>query len=108
MKVTKLSVMGLCAGLVLVVSVTPVRAKGHARGASLAKVANATPKPVKKGKLSFPTVGAVPEDISPEAAQVVWLFHHGFRNEELLHYVNRSHADFALSVGDFNYLKDVG
>ncbi|MDB6059170.1 MAG: hypothetical protein JWO95_3014 [Verrucomicrobiales bacterium] len=106
MKIIKWSAIGLCAGLMLVVSATPVRAKGHARATT--KVAYAAPKPVKKGKLSFPPVGSVPVNVSPEAAEVVWLFHHGFRNEELLHYVNKSHADFALSVEDFNYLKDVG
>lgn len=104
MNITKWSAMGLIASLTLSISATPIFAKGH----PAAKVAHVAPKPVKKGKLSFPPVGSVPENISPEAAQVVWLFHHGFRNEELLHYVNRSHANFALSVEDFNYLKDVG
>jgi hypothetical protein len=50
----------------------------------------------------------VPSDISSEAAEVVWLYHKGLSNGELLHYVNRSHADFKLSVKDVNYLSDIG
>lgn len=53
-------------------------------------------------------VGTVPKDISPEAAEIVWLFHHGSDNEKLLYYVNMSHQDFKLSVDDVNYLKDIG
>jgi hypothetical protein len=53
-------------------------------------------------------VGTVPSDISAEAAEVVWLFHHNSTAGGLLHYINNSHADFKLSVQDVNYLKDIG
>jgi hypothetical protein len=53
-------------------------------------------------------VGTVPADISPEAAEVVWLYHHNSTTDGLLHYINNSHADFKLSVEDVNYLKDIG
>jgi hypothetical protein len=71
--------------------------------------ANHTPKVARKvDKKPGPAVGVPPTDISPEAAEVVWLFHKGFKNDELLGYVNRSHADFKLSATDVNYLTDVG
>ncbi|MGZ4963317.1 MAG: hypothetical protein ACXWJB_03410 [Limisphaerales bacterium] len=62
----------------------------------------------RANKVVTPSVGLLPEDITPEAAEVVWLYHHGLENEKLLRYVNRSHADFNLSVVDVNYLKDIG
>lgn len=86
-----------CAVLTLLFAATPARAR-DAR-ASGSKGAN---------KLVSPSVGLLPEDISPEAAEVVWLYHHGFENQKLLRYVNRSHADFKLSIVDVNYLKDIG
>jgi len=89
-------VVVFCAVLTLLFAATPAQAK-DAKGVS--KGAN---------KLVSPSVGLPPEDISPEAAEVVWLYHHGLGNEKLLRYVNRSHADFKLSVTDVNYLKDIG
>lgn len=67
------------------------------------------PKSVKHPrKGTNPGVGELPADVSPEAAEVVYLYHHGFTSGELLHYVNKSHADFKLTPWDVNYLKDVG
>jgi len=61
-----------------------------------------------KQKTASPPIGTLPDDISPQAAQVVWLHHHNASRDAILHYVNRSHADFKLSVHDVNYLKDIG
>lgn len=110
------------AGLALILVTPSVRAVGKEPtfkvrpDRSSHMVAHNTPRPKlassKPGKGAHkganPGVGAVPEDISPEAAEVVWLYHHGFSDDELRHYVIRSHADFKMSVDDVNYLKDIG
>ena len=82
----------LSAGVALIVFVTPVAAQNS--------------KPAHK--VIAPPVGTVPADISPEAAEVVWLYHHNASHGAILHYVNNSTADFKLSVEDVNYLKDIG
>jgi hypothetical protein len=97
----------LCMGLALLA--TPATAQKTPHVTPNTRATSTAPKATKSAlKLAFPAVGLVPEDISPETADVVWFYHKGFRNDELLDYVNRSHADFHLSVADVNYLKDVG
>ena len=86
----------LSAGVALVVFATPVAGQNAAANSRPARKAVARP------------VGTVPADISPEAAEVVWLYHHNASHGAILHYVNNSTADFKLSVEDVNYLKDIG
>jgi hypothetical protein len=62
----------------------------------------------KSHKPASRRVGTVPQDMSSEAAEVVWLHHHNSPSDSLLRYVNSSHANFKLSVQDVNYLKDIG
>jgi hypothetical protein len=99
MKIGIGSGLAITFGLALFVFATPGMAQGNAQTSSKAKAGSYTP--LRK-------VGTVPADISPDAAEVVWLFHHGSTKAELLHYINVSHANFKLSVDDVNYLKDIG
>lgn len=87
--------LSVCVGFTLLVLATPTLAQNRAL------------KP-KAHKPVSPPVGVVPADMSPEAAEVVWLYHHNGTHDDVLHYVNSSHADFKLSVEDVNYLKDIG
>jgi hypothetical protein len=109
------------AGLALFIMVVPARAfikpppfvvrtKKTAPVPPVSRPVQAASKPAKivRKDLPQPPVGTVPQDISPETAEVVWLYHKGFSNAELLHYVDRSHDVFKLSVRDVNYLTDIG
>lgn len=99
MKTATFSGFVISAALGLLLAATPTAAKDTAR---------VDPKHKTTQNVDAHPVGTVPEDISPEAAEVVWLFHHGLENYKLLDYVNRSHQEFKLSVEDVNYLKDIG
>jgi hypothetical protein len=99
MKIGICSALLLGIGLALFLTTTPVLAQATTHTTTNA---NADKKSAAR------QVGTVPGDISPDAAEVIWLYHHGSTRLELLHYVNASHADFKLSVEDVNYLKDIG
>jgi hypothetical protein len=88
-----------CAALGILLAATSISAQNRP---------SANPKSKSARQPVSPPIGVIPADMTPEAAEVVWLYHHNSTPEGMLQYINNSHTDFKLSVEDVNYLKDIG
>src|SRR5262249_28178556 len=69
-------------------------------------VAHKPAQPAQKPKPNYvpDDVPGAPPELSPDAALVVRLYKSGFNRDDLLHYVNRSHADYKMSLSSFNHM----